>query len=984
MRRLAFQFVLLAAICMLCTGSWAQVLVHEIPAPSNTATGLCWDGSALWVSDQATGIYKVNPATGAVIRNLTCPVTGSRGLAFADGYLWTISRVSGDLHVYKIDTTSGAVAAQINDPSAGYAGGLGWDGTALWMSVYYPASRILRVNPADGAVLATHNIAAVRPYGVAYDGSSLWISSEDTGVETIYRVDHSNGQTLWSFPLPAHTPQPGRRPRGVAWDGQFLWVLAYDVTSFNVKIFKYDVSNAVNPDIHIHETSHHYGGLVVGHPISWAVSVANVGNVNLTIDLATLASGSAFDLLDPSVFPLSISPAASRVFTIQFDPPAAGNFTDTLRIHSNDPDENPVRITLQGIGWPDEGDVDPHPVAVDFGYVRLAGPLLSSSRSLELDNAGYGTLHITNIELLGDTVFTLDPVPLPAAIDSFGYINLRLWFTPRRPVGYSAIVRIHSDDPDEPVAEVPVSGFGDAIPAVAGQVLWFYESLGTSLSRDINAVHWIGDVNGDGVADALATGGDYLVYCLNGGSTTLADTFWTFYLRQNPNYSGTVMYDRGLSAISDISGDGVEDVIVGTTGVSRSVYALSGATGALLWTFDTHFWGGGGPVYEVAPVADLNFDLIPDIMVAAGDDNSSSGPRRVFTLSGANGQVIWPGTPITTFYTVRSIHDVTGDNIPEVVGGATNGIVAAYNGATGVPVWSNTVASGSPIFALLPMGNANPEATVSEDVVVAGAYTGVYCLDGASGQQIWSVPDNNYVYRLAVGSDITSDGVRESYYGTVNGWVRCLDGSNGRVIWAVIADPFDVENVLCMTPIPDVTGDGVNEIACGTMGGNTVLLDGWDGQRVWSTSGSGPSSEVDAISPMPDIDRSGFWDVLVGHRDGVIEIIAGNNGIPWVDPVEPSLSPATEFELAAAYPNPFNASTMISYMLARQSHLRLDVFDVLGRHIASLADRVQSAGSYTTVWNGTADNGLAVGSGVYFLRMQCETFHQTQKVVLMK
>jgi outer membrane protein assembly factor BamB len=431
----------------------------------------------------------------------------------------------------------------------------------------------------------------------------------------------------------------------------------------------------------------------------------------------------------------------------------------------------------------------------------------------------------------------------------------------------------------------------------------------------------------------------------------------------------------------DLTGDDVADVIIGTAGISRSIYALSGVDGALLWTFDTHFFGGGGYVYEVASVGDLNGDLVPDVVAAAGDDAG-----RVFALSGATGQLIWPGTHVATFFTARPLHDVTGDNVPDVVGGTTNGIVAAYNGASGAAIWTVTVAAGSPIFALLPMGNANPEVTISEDIAVASAYTGVYCLDGNNGARIWAHGDQSYVYELAVGSDITGDNVREVYYGTVSGWVRCLDGSSGQIIWAVVADPFAATNVLSMTAIPDITGDAISEIACGTMGDNIVLLDGWDGVQIWATPGNGPSGEVDAISGMPDIDRSGSWEVLAGHRSGVVEVIAGSNGPPPPPPEHAESLPSliSQFALGAVYPNPFNATTTISYTLPRESEVRLEIFDLLGRHVTTLMDAVQAAGTHAAVWPGENGSGIAAGSGVYFVRLQCESFRQTRKLVLMR
>ena len=985
MRGFSYRVLLLAATCLLGAASWAQVVVHEIPAPSADATGLCWDGSALWVSDYSANVYKVNPSTGAVMRTLTGPVAGSRGLAYASGYLWTISRVTGDRHVYKIDTTTGATVTQIADPTNGYAGGLAWDGSALWFSDYYPVARVLRVNPANGDTLAMFNTSAVKPLGVGYDGSSIWISSEDTGVERVYRLNQTTGETLWSFPLPAHTPQPGRRPRGVAWDGQFLWVIAYETNTYNVKIFKYDVSNAVNPDIHTAQTSHDYGSRVVGYPLNWSVDVINVGNSNLVISSASFVSGAAYSLMAPLTFPVTVNPAASVAFTVRFNPPAAGDFRDTLRIFSNDPDENPYGVALRGTGLPDEGDVDPLPSELEFGPVRITNPLLSSSRTLELHNAGTGTLHVTGLEIVGDTAFTMDAVNLPVAIDSFAHINVRVWFAPRRTITYSASLRIHSDDPDEPVVNVPLSGTGDGSAATAGDVLWYFQASGGTLDHDVNSVQWIGDVNHDGVADALAASGNYLVYCLNGSSTGLADTLWTFNSRTNPNYAGYVYYERGMCSSPDLTGDDVEDVIIGTAGLSRSVYALSGVDGALLWTFDTHVWGAGGAVNEVASTGDLDGDLVPDVLGAAGDDGSGTGARRVFALSGATGQLIWPGTPVATFYTVRPIHDVTGDNVPDVVGGTTSGIAAAYNGASGAAIWTVTVAIGSPIYSLLPMGNANPEVTISEDVVVAARYSGVYCLDGNNGAQIWAHGDQGYVYELAVGSDITGDNVREVYYGTVSGWVRCLDGSSGQIIWEVVADPFSTANVWGLVAVPDVTGDAISEIACGTQNGNVVFLDGWDLTHIWATPGNGPSSPVDAISAMPDVDRSGSWDVLAGHRSGVVEVIAGSDGI-YIPPerAEPLPSLISQFALGAAYPNPFNATTTISYTLPRESEVRLEIFDLLGRHIITLMDAVQAAGVHAAVWAGESASGTAAGSGVYFVRLQSATFSQTRKLVLMK
>ena len=60
-----FLALLLALTTVIPT--FAQVVIHDVPCSSTNATGLCWDGAALWVSDYSTSIRRINPADGSVI-----------------------------------------------------------------------------------------------------------------------------------------------------------------------------------------------------------------------------------------------------------------------------------------------------------------------------------------------------------------------------------------------------------------------------------------------------------------------------------------------------------------------------------------------------------------------------------------------------------------------------------------------------------------------------------------------------------------------------------------------------------------------------------------------------------------------------------------------------------------------------------------------------------------------------------------------------
>ncbi len=89
----------------------------------------------------------------------------------------------------------------------------------------------------------------------------------------------------------------------------------------------------------------------------------------------------------------------------------------------------------------------------------------------------------------------------------------------------------------------------------------------------------------------------------------------------------------------------------------------------------------------------------------------------------------------------------------------------------------------------------------------------------------------------------------------------------------------------------------------------------------------------------------------------------------------------THFALEQNYPNPFNPTTTFTYQLATPSDVRLEVFDVLGKKIATLVSARQEAGSYTVNFNAAQYN---LSSGVYFYKLTAGTFSQTRKMILAK
>lgn len=87
----------------------------------------------------------------------------------------------------------------------------------------------------------------------------------------------------------------------------------------------------------------------------------------------------------------------------------------------------------------------------------------------------------------------------------------------------------------------------------------------------------------------------------------------------------------------------------------------------------------------------------------------------------------------------------------------------------------------------------------------------------------------------------------------------------------------------------------------------------------------------------------------------------------------------TLLNLEQNYPNPFNPTTTINYQVQNTGKVVLNVFDVLGRTVATLVDEKKSSGSYKVEWN-----AANMPSGVYFYRLQSGSFSETKKLILLK
>jgi hypothetical protein len=91
-----------------------------------------------------------------------------------------------------------------------------------------------------------------------------------------------------------------------------------------------------------------------------------------------------------------------------------------------------------------------------------------------------------------------------------------------------------------------------------------------------------------------------------------------------------------------------------------------------------------------------------------------------------------------------------------------------------------------------------------------------------------------------------------------------------------------------------------------------------------------------------------------------------------------------DFKLYQNYPNPFNPSTVIKYEILKRDLVKLKIFDVLGKEIKSLSEKINSPGIYESVWDGIDNSGRKVPGGFYIVQLSSSNLKVIKKLLLIK
>lgn len=129
---------------------------------------------------------------------------------------------------------------------------------------------------------------------------------------------------------------------------------------------------------------------------------------------------------------------------------------------------------------------------------------------------------------------------------------------------------------------------------------------------------------------------------------------------------------------------------------------------------------------------------------------------------------------------------------------------------------------------------------------------------------------------------------------------------------------------------------------------------------------------------------SGFGLVFSFIEGGSAPYLSGAiiSGVHWGEPivsVKQTPNKPVEFSLRQNYPNPFNPLTSITFELPQAAHVRLSVFDILGRLVSILLDEKREAGHHVVQFDGSG-----IASGALFYRLEAGMNTQTRRMILLR
>ena len=403
--------------------------------------------------------------------------------------------------------------------------------------------------------------------------------------------------------------------------------------------------------------------------------------------------------------------------------------------------------------------------------------------------------------------------------------------------------------------------------AASGQAMlrdWSGVSGPISVNDSFGAsVACLGDVDGDGVPDAVLTSSrENLPTGKEVGAAYVRSGASGIDLQHDVGQFQQQMFGWSSCVPGDLDGDGVNDYLIGAPdfifgNTPGKVFAYSGATGALLFKLKGAIPGLNFGI-DLAPAGDIDADGVADFCVGAND----TGPGNVYIYSGKSVSVLYSFSESkidTNMFVGRGLGDLDGDGYGDFG-------IGAYRGGP----------------------NGEGEFTV---------------YSGASGSVLWSVTGEGYAYGFGGGAsslgDIDGDGIPDvaisstAYSKSIigAGRVYVYSGSNGALRWTYDGT-FNNEQLgkLPANGRIDLSQDGFADIIIGSPRRNSCFVySGVTGTLLYEFRGAVDNGWPEYLgwssSPIGDFDGDGIDDILIGAPEnaryqmsaGRAYVFAGND-----------------------------------------------------------------------------------------------------------
>jgi hypothetical protein len=319
------------------------------------------------------------------------------------------------------------------------------------------------------------------------------------------------------------------------------------------------------------------------------------------------------------------------------------------------------------------------------------------------------------------------------------------------------------------------------------------------------------------------------------------------------------------------------------------------------------------------------------------------------------------------------------------IGVQTRNNIAAVDASSGLATaWNPNAGGATPtrVFSLAVSGNT---------VYAGGAFKSIggqprsciAALDAASGlATAWNPDSPGGINALAVSGNTVYVG---GYFATIGGQPRsriaALDASSGLATpWNPNANTGTVY-ALWVSESTVYAGGSFTAIG-GQLRNKIASLDVVSGLATpWDPNVGGSSSEVHALAVSGSTVYAGgsFSKIGIEPQYNIAAISADATTVSVGD----DIGAITRSALELVGPNPTMGGLQIQYTIVRPGPVRLEVIDVAGRVVATLADRVQSPGRYVTTWDGR-DGNRRVPSGIYLLRLTAPDHTTVRKFVTIR